>query len=336
MKIENAKQNPKIFYGLHMEPGVAEYRDPEKDPYRILISEETIKNMDATFAGRPVYVKHVDAVDLSNLQNEADGYVVESFFNKVDGKHWVKFIVVSDKGHEALSKGWKLSNAYIPKEMSSGGLWHGVEYQKEVMKGEYEHLAIVPNPRYENSIVLTPEQFKSYNEEKALELQKVANSKGETSMFEFLKRSKVENAAAVELEQTSVLLPKSKKEMTIAQLVTDMDAIHNMHGYANGDHMVKCGDDEMSVNDMLKKYEEMKNKMDEAEKAKAEPEKKENEEEKKEEPKKENEEEKKEEAKKNAAFEALKNAPNTPIKDKVKFELLQDKVARGQSRYGSK
>lgn len=155
-------------------------------------------------------------------------------------------------------------------------------------------------------------------------------------MFEFLKRSKVENAAAVELEQTSVLLPKSKKEMTIAQLVTDMDAIHNMHGYANGDHMVKCGDDEMSVNDMLKKYEEMKNKMDEAEKAKAEPEKKENEEEKKEEPKKENEEEKKEEAKKNAAFEALKNAPNTPIKDKVKFELLQDKVARGQSRYGSK
>src|SRR4051812_29447530 len=105
--IKNAKTLPQVFYGLHMVPGVAEYNDPEREPYRILIGETTIKNMDPTFQGKPVYVDHVEEVNLENLQQEADGYVLESFYNKLDGKHWVKFIVVSDRGKEAIQKGWK-------------------------------------------------------------------------------------------------------------------------------------------------------------------------------------------------------------------------------------
>jgi hypothetical protein len=44
-------------------------------------------------------------------------------------------------------------------------------------------------------------------------------------------------------------------------------------------------------------------------------------------------EEKKENARKKA--EALKNAPFTPIKEERPFELSQDQVARGRSKYGS-
>src|SRR5689334_328672 len=102
MKIENAKTLPKIYYGLHFLPGTAEYREPAKEPYRIFIGEEAIKNMNASFAGRPVYVHHVDEVNLDKIQ-EADGYVVESFYNKNDGKTWAKFIVVSDRAHEAIA-----------------------------------------------------------------------------------------------------------------------------------------------------------------------------------------------------------------------------------------
>ena len=60
-----------------------------------------------------------------------------------------------------------------------------------------------------------------------------------------------------------VELPKSKKEMTIASVLNAYDAILNMHGYANGDHMVKVGENEMSVNELVKKHMEMCNKMDE-------------------------------------------------------------------------
>lgn len=225
MNINNAKSWPKVYYGMHMEPGVAEYAEPNTEPYRILIVENALKAMDPTYEGKPVYVQHVDEVDLDNLQNEADGYVMQSFFNPADGKHWAKFIVVSDKGHEAVRRGWQLSNSYVPKSFSEGGEWHGVHYMKEITAGEYEHLAIVPNPRYEASVIMTPEEFKRYNEDKEVELKRLSNSKnkkGDTKMkLNIFKKAKVDNVD--DLAAMSVVLPKSGREVTIEKLVNEAD-----------------------------------------------------------------------------------------------------------------
>ncbi len=350
MTTKNSAQLPRVYFGLHMVPGVAEYTEPSVNdgkPYRILVEEEAIKNMDSTFQGRPLYVKHVEEVDLQNIQQEADGYVVRSFYNATDGKHWAEFIVVSDKGHDAIRNGWKLSNAYIPKEMRGGGQWHGVDFAKEVVRGEYEHLAIVPNPRYSESIILTPEQFKAYNHEKELELKRLSNSKGEKSMFNFFKKQKVENAT--DLESMSVTLPKSGKEVELSKMINEYDAsmMSGDYGYANGDHKVKVGDAVMTVNDLVSKHMElMKSSMgdDEADKdaktAVAEGEAKKNEEEEEAKKKKENEdkeaaEKAMEEKKKNALFfDELKDAPNKVINDS-KTELSESKTARGKTRYGS-
>lgn len=268
MKVENAKTLPQRYYGLHFAEGVAEYQEPGSEPYRIFIGESTIKNMDPSFTGRPVYVQHVDKVDLANIQNDADGFVVRSFFNKADGKHWAEFIVVSDSGHEAIRKGWKLSNAYIPRDMGLGGQWHGVDYAKEVRSGEYEHLAIVPNPRYEESIILNPEQFKLYNSKKEAELATLTNSKGAPKMnFNFFKRTKVENSA--ELEGMSVTLPKSKKEVSLADLITNADSSMMPEHMCNEEHMVDMGEKgKMSVKalkdsftSLSAEHEEMKKNM---------------------------------------------------------------------------
>lgn len=346
--IKNANTIPKIYYGLHFCEGIAEYREPSKDPYRVLVGEETLKNMDPSFAGRPVYVDHVDEVDLTKLQSEADGYVVESFYNKSDGKHWAKFIVVSDRGHQALANGWRLSNAYTPQEMAPGGLWHGVEYQKEVKKADYDHLAIVPNPRYDESIVLSPEDFKSYNERKENELKRLTNElEGDYSMFEFFKRTKVENAS--DFENTMVRLPKSKKEYTISELVKNADSAEEKKSspqMCNGEDMVKVGENTMSINELVAKHLEMmkpkQNDEDDMQNEEDEKKKNEEDEKKKEEELKKNEEEekKKEEVKKNAAdkkarFDSLRNAHNTPAKEIPTVECSMDQLQRGKSRYGS-
>lgn len=274
MSIKNAKSLPERFFGLHMVEGVAEYAEPGEKPYRIYIGEDAIKNMNPSFSGKPVFVDHVDEVDLDNLESEMDGVVVRSFFNEADGKNWVEFIAITDRAKEAIRLGWKLSNAYIPKAFSGGGENHGVRFEKEVTAGEYEHLAIVQNPRYEESIILTPEQFKSYNEDKKKELTRLANSKGTKEKnkmafkFNIFKRTRVENGKdGIDLTGLTVELPKSKSEMLLSEVVEQFDAIQNMHGYANGDHMVKLGEDEMSVNDLIKKHiaacnelEEMKSK----------------------------------------------------------------------------
>lgn len=271
--ILNAKSSPQVYYGLHMVEGTAEYSEPGKDPYRIYIGESAIKNMNPTFQGKPVYVDHVDEVNESDLEQEQelDGVVVRSFFNKADGKNWTEFVVFTDRGRQAIQNGWRLSNAYVPKGFAGGGENHGVSYSKEVTSGEYEHLAIVQNPRYEESVIYTPEQFKDYNEGKEAELLRLANSKRkkENSTMAFklniFKRTKVENTKEFDLTGLMVELPKSKIEMSLTEVVEKYDAIQNMHGYANGEHLVKVGEDEMSVNDLVKKHTEMCNAQAESE-----------------------------------------------------------------------
>jgi len=264
--ILNSRELPKILYGLHMCEGVAEYHETGT-PTRIFVGEDVLKNMNPTFAGKPVYVNHVENVNLDTLQEEADGYVTESFFNKADGKYWAKFLVVSDRGHEAIRKGWKLSNAYRIKNSRGGGKWHNVDYQQEVADGEYTHLAIVPNPRYEESIVLTPEQFKEYNSQKDQELKELANSKGERSMFKFFKKQAVENAA--EMETLSVTLSNGQ-EKTLKQVINELEEAMKAKAeekkneemeenapaepmMANGDHMVAVGEEKMKVNELVEK-----------------------------------------------------------------------------------
>ena len=259
----NAKEEPKVFYCKHIAPGVCAYADET-----ILIGEETLKGMDKTFAGKPIYVNH-QKVDLENLQQEADGYVAESFYLPEDGCHWAKIIIVSDKGHEAIRKGWKVSNAYVPDEFGIGGEWHNVPYNREVMKAHYTHLALVDNPRYEEAQVLTPEDFKTYKEEKqaqlkALENQKEPKGEGKT-MFKLFKKAAVTNSddlsnAMVELSNGTAI--------SIGEMVNSVEKDLKEKEEAN-----KCNDlleeavtvngEEITVKDLIKEYESKCNKCNE-------------------------------------------------------------------------
>lgn len=253
-----------VWYGLHFYPGVAEYRELGKEPYRVFLSESTIRKMDPTFAGRPVFVLHTEdelqGKSVDELRSMADGWVSESFFNKADGKHWVKFITVSEKADQKIKQGWTLSNAYYQKNSTHGGQWNGVSYQKEITDAEYDHLAIVPNPRYEESMVLTPEQFKTYNEEKLSELQRLQNNKKEGSgmKIKLFERKKVENSA--EIESLVVLLPKSQKEMPLTEAIDSLDTLLVNKADKIEAVTIKLDDSEsMTVGELKTKYLEIKN-----------------------------------------------------------------------------
>ncbi len=362
--LQNAKGQ--IFYGMHFYPGVARYEPSDQAPFTIFINENTLRSMDPTFAGRPVFVQHVDEVtqSLEELKKEADGWVVESFYNQADGKHWAKFIVVSEKAERAIKQGMKLSNCYIRKSMQNGGCWNGVNYDKEITGGEYEHLAIVPNPRYEESVIMTPDEFKKYNEDKLSELKRLSNNKGDDMGLKFFKRAKVENS--LDIEETCVVLPKSGIETTIAQLISNADMMA-YDGMAKGDHHVMVGDSKMTVNELVEKHKQMCDALEDLKKAhegkeEAPPVEEKNAEDdaamaegdtpssvenmEDEEAKKkalqlaEHEEEEivAEKAKNEAAkvkADALRNANIHAHKEVARVEMSQDQVARGKARYGS-
>lgn len=358
----------KIFYGMHFYPGVAEYQEQGKDPYRVFLNEDTIRSMDPSFAGRPIFVEHVDGVDsnIDELRKEADGWVIESFYNSADGKHWVKFIVVSERAERAIQNQMRLSNAYVPTRFANGGTWNGVSYTKEITGGEYEHLAIVRNPRYEESVIMTPDEFKKYNEDKFVELKRLSNSKdqkGESKMaFNLFRRAKVDNAA--DIEGICVVLPKSKREVEISTLINEMDMAEEKKqtndGLADPAHKVKLHDGSYcNVAELVEKHkaicdelEGMKAKKeddmggegkDDASMDNGEEEKKkaaeiaEGEDKELKEAKKQNELEvakKKEEDKAKAL--ALKNAHLKTVEEKaLVVDLPELRVARGKAQFGS-
>lgn len=253
----NAKQEPRIFYAKHIAPGVCGYEDET-----VFLGEDALRKMDKTFAGKPIYVNH-QKVNLDNLQEEADGYVIESFYLPEDGAHWTKNIVVSDKGHEAIGNGWAVSNAYIPDEFGAGGEWHNVPYDREITDAHYTHLAIVENPRYEEAVIMTPEEFKTYKESKREQLSQLENSKtkkGEKRMtWKLFDRKEKTNSE--EISKTMVELSNGST-VSIGEMINaveeDIKAKEEKKDKCNEDILektVKVNGEDMKVSDLVEAYE---------------------------------------------------------------------------------
>lgn len=367
----------KIFYGMHFYPGLAQYSEPNKEAFKIFLNEDTLRKMDASFAGKPIFVNHVNEVEpnIDELKKEADGWVIESFFNSVDGKHWVKMIIVSDKADRAIKQGYRLSNAYIPKMNGRAGEWNGISYQNEVVDGEYEHLAIVNNPRYDESIIMTPDEFKSYNENLQTELKRIANSKSKenqnmaTKVFDKLKfwnKKPVENS--IDIENLSVTLPKSDKEFSIFQIVNAMDEMEmkkkekddddkmeNKKKMKNKEEETETDlkpekvsldvggdlhneeDDEDDDEDKRKemKNKKMKNKEKEMDDCVSNDEQDDDEKMEKDKEMKNKKMKNELDAKKKENFESLKNAPQEASKTIKNDNYIFDRVKRGKQEYGS-
>lgn len=212
----NARQMPQIYYARHMHPGVVRYQNED-----ILVKTDTIKRMARSMNGKPVYVHHQD-VKVHDVE-KADGYVADTFYNEMDGWCWSKFIVVTDAGHDAVRKGWGVSNAYRPLQSRQGGTFQNVDYNREILNGEYTHLAIVPDPRYEDSKIFTPEQFKAYQDEKKTQLLELQNSKTKTEkkpMFRLFKKEPVEidNIEDMSMELQNGKVVTVKEMMAAVQL----------------------------------------------------------------------------------------------------------------------
>jgi len=188
MKITN--EQPRRYFAKHMVQGVAGYQD-----FNLYASNDAILKMEKSFEGKPLVVDHQD-IDHDNLKNQMDGIVVRSFYNKWDGWHWAEIMAITDAAVDAIeNKGWRVSNCYTPRVLDTEGTYLNVAYQQLLEDGEYDHLALVDNPRYEDSVVLTPAEFKAYNAKK--EAQFISNSKAKKPegkrMFEFFKKVKIEN-----------------------------------------------------------------------------------------------------------------------------------------------
>lgn len=345
-EIKNASQFPRHYYARHMQPGVCGYENET-----VLVDTDAMKQMAGNSAmGKPVYLFHQN-VDLKTMKEESCGYIIGSFYNELDGWDWFKILVIDDEAHAAIAKGWSVSNAYRPLEWGIGGTKNNVPYNREIKNGEFTHLAIVPDPRYEDACIMTPDEFKAYQDSKKRQLEELRNSKAHTSegktMFKLFKNERKE---VTTVDADTIVELEGGKTITVAEMLnsvkkndeaeaekakakkeeSDEEGEKKNAEKMNGDSMVKCNDgQEMPLKDLVNKYnaqekknadekaaEDKKNADDEAAKKK----------------KDDDDDAERKNNKKN--FDELQNAHNKAQDAPRTVETGMDKLARGQAAYG--
>lgn len=351
--MKNSKNFPKRYFARHIKEGLVHYRE-KGDDRLYLVTNDALKKINPSFEGKPIYVKHVDEVDVDKMKEQAVGYVVKSFYNEFDGAWWAE-IIADNEAQGYIEKGWAVSNAYLPTELGSGGVYHDINYDKEVKNGVYEHLAIVNNPRYEEAVIMTPEEFKDFNESRKAELDKLKNSKenemlseeDKKELLESLKNSLsdiVKDTVKNALDEKMAEDKKNAEDEDHRQLIREIAAVS-----AKEDGDFEGGLDEKvrtiiglaeklgySKDEAKHNAEEEEDKKEEEEKDGGSKENESDEDSEKKENKCKNEEDKDEEKKSNSKFfDFLHNAKGSDNKGNT-VRTMAYGLALGRDRYGSK
>jgi hypothetical protein len=330
MDVTNAKEMPKIYYCRHFQAGIVGYQDET-----VLVDTDAIINMLPSGKAKPVYVFHQN-VNLDKLQAEAAGYITDAFYNEKDGWGWFKFIAVSDEAHSAIRKGWRVSNAYTPTRFAGGGTKNNLPYDREILDGEFTHLAIVPDPRYEDAKIFTPDEFKAYQAEKQKSISEIHNSKQpqkDKPMLKFFK-TKTEEVAADDIDSDTMIELSNGQTATVAEMVNALTAEKQAK---KEPATVMVDGEKMLVSDLVKKFELLnakakKNEDDAVDDDESDAKENESDEEDKE---NEDDDDSMKEKKNQKHFDDLKNARELSMTHKQvqTISTMTDRVALGKSRY---
>lgn len=117
-----------------------------------LLQKETIDKFIDTFKGCPVVINHKDNI----TESDKVGVVQNIWFREQDGWFWCDGVLTDDKAVELVEKGYNVSCQYAITDYSNNTenkLHNGNPYDKEILNGLFEHLAIVDNPRYEGAYI---------------------------------------------------------------------------------------------------------------------------------------------------------------------------------------
>ena len=117
-----------------------------------LLKKETIDKFIDTFSGKPVIIDHKDYIK----PEDRKGTIEKIWFNPEDGWYWCSGMLTDEQAIELVEKGYNVSCQYANTDFSvntEDKLHNGNPYDKEILDGNFEHLAIVENPRYEDAFI---------------------------------------------------------------------------------------------------------------------------------------------------------------------------------------
>ncbi len=155
-----------------MEAGIISYEDSGAGI--AYLTKQTIDRIAPSIIGRPVVIRH-QKVTPENVNEVAVGYVTGVHFEASDAWFYVDFLITSDKVQPIDKDGCVvfkapdgqildgISGAYDVTNTAEGGVWHDIQFDAEILDGSFTHLALVVNPRYEETNKIRETNFMLVN-----------------------------------------------------------------------------------------------------------------------------------------------------------------------------
>ncbi|MBE7084261.1 MAG: DUF2213 domain-containing protein [Clostridiales bacterium] len=136
------------FKSRFIQPGLAGYPGQFGNA---LIKKENLDKFVWTLRSKPVTINHKDKIE----DKDKVGIVNNVWFNPEDGWYWCDGIIFDNEAINLINNGWSVSCAYdFTKADNSGGKENNIPYDIEFLDGEFNHLALVDNPRYEGANIV--------------------------------------------------------------------------------------------------------------------------------------------------------------------------------------
>lgn len=144
--VENSNGWPLSMKCSFIEPGIVRYADVGD----VFVTKAVLDKMANSFVGKPVINEdHRDVSPADFEKGTAQGIVNTVWFDNTDAMYHAGYQVWDQSTLRNIKSGYKVSCAYKVTRWGNGGVHNNVPYEREVLDGEYTHLAIVANPRYE-------------------------------------------------------------------------------------------------------------------------------------------------------------------------------------------
>ena len=147
---ENTGGKGKYFRARILQAGLVKYSFGV-----CLLENETINKFIYDFVGCPVIIDHKD-ITSENAKDERVGVISRVWFDQMDGWFWVEGVIFEEEAISLINDGYNVSCQYEISEYANNvgnQLHNGNPYDKVILNGKPEHLAIVKNPRYENAMI---------------------------------------------------------------------------------------------------------------------------------------------------------------------------------------
>ncbi len=148
------------FTSRFIEAGIAHYSDFGD----VLITKETLNKFIHTMVGCPLIINHKPIND-KNADKERVGVISDVWYNEADGWFYCKGIIWDKQAIDLVkNQGWNVSCTYDFVSDNQPKTHNGKKIDLEFIDGNFQHLALVENPRYERANIVINSKDEVNNE----------------------------------------------------------------------------------------------------------------------------------------------------------------------------